>query len=123
MTPAQGAVAVAEVSKELNPDPEERPVITAAMSGRQPGTIIGDTKVVYTYQDLEGMFSIVSFTPEETMPLTYQGVRVQALAGVEFAVPKCFKDIYDKTRRPKTQMKKELADMGIKIDEGAGALL
>uniref|UniRef100_A0A6M3IHM4 Uncharacterized protein n=1 Tax=viral metagenome TaxID=1070528 RepID=A0A6M3IHM4_9ZZZZ len=130
MTTKEGAEAVAEVSREMSLEPGESPAITAAMAGVAPGTIVripgsikGDTKVIYTEEDLLRMFPLVTFTPEETLPLTFQGIRVQALAGVEFTVPKCFKDIYDRSRRPKTAMKKELADMGIKIDEGAGALL
>jgi hypothetical protein len=43
-------------------------------------------------------FPTVTFTPEETVPLTFNGVTVQAHAGVPMTVQKCFKEIYDKKR-------------------------
>jgi hypothetical protein len=43
-------------------------------------------------------FPTVTFTPEETVPLTFQGRTVQAYAGVPLTCPSCFKEIYDKKR-------------------------
>ena len=121
MTPLEAKEAVAEVAQEM--DDGIKPAITSLESGRQPGSIIGDTKVIYTYNDLVRMFPIVDFVPEANVPLTFQGVKVQAYAGVEMHVPKCFKDIYDKSRRRNPEMRRELRDMGIHIEEGAGTTI
>ncbi|KKL71581.1 hypothetical protein LCGC14_2093520 [marine sediment metagenome] len=81
-----------EVAAELLRDAEIK--VETTPTGRVPGLTIGATKTTYNYQDLVRMFPIVSFIPEETIPLTFQGVKVQAYVGIEMHVPKCFKDIF-----------------------------
>lgn len=103
---AQEAVAVVD---EIVDKAEER--VEQEPEQRVPGLAVGDTKTSYTYQDLCSMFPIVSFIPEETIPLTYNGVRVQALQGVEIHVPQCFKRLYDQHRR-ELRRKPSISDGG-----------
>lgn len=108
---------VAELEKEVEAKVQE------FKGKRIPGTIVGGTKVAYNYSDLVAMFPIVSFIPQETIPLTFQGVQVYAISSVEMHVPKCFKDIYDRHVREKSRPNK-LPEMGYfnTIELGAGAL-
>jgi len=108
-----------EVAAELLRDAEIK--VETTPTGRVPGLTIGATKTTYNYQDLVRMFPIVSFIPEETIPLTFQGVKVQAYVGIEMHVPKCFKDIYDNHRKEKRQIQKTLKEAGI-LDLGVGGL-
>jgi len=67
--------------------------------GAKPGDVVNGFKVAWTYDQMLKNFPIVTFTPEETVPLTWNGVKVQALAMVEMHVPEPFKEIYDRHRR------------------------
>lgn len=94
---------------------------TEGLHEGEPGTIRAGQKVSFTYAGLCKQFPIVTFTPEETILLTFQGVPFQAYAGIECHVPQCFKEIYDRHRRP-ANVGRELANLGIKVDAGAGGL-
>ena len=120
MTSKEAIDVLDEVRDEVDAKAE-----TEGLHEGEVGTIRHGNKVTPTYTSLCKQFPIVSFTPEETVPLNYQGVRFQALAGVECHVPKCFKDIYDNHRRlsARSRVNKELANMGINIDEGVGGLV
>lgn len=66
-----------------------------------PGTVIDRGKPTerikdWTEQDLKksGM-PIVTFTPMETIPIIWNGLRCQLIAGEEITTFKCFKDVYD----------------------------
>ena len=99
---------------------------SAGLHEGEIGTLRNGNKITPSYADLCKQFPIVSFTPEETIGLGFQGVRVQALAGIEMHVPKCFKDIYDNHRRSVTNSRKlnnELAQFGINVESGAGGIL
>jgi len=90
-----------------------------ATGERVPGKTVKGVKTMWTYQDLCNRFSMVSFIPDETIPLTYNGVKVWAFAGIEMKVPKPFQNIYEQHKaelRPRKPMD------GITIDLGAGAL-
>ena len=104
-----------ELQNKIEKQAESRP------AGRVPGMTLGSTKVTYTYQDLKRMFPIVTFTPEETITLTFQGVPVQAYADREMHVPECFKQIYDQHRREQRINTKQMQDLGIVVDLGVGA--
>lgn len=69
----------------------------------EPGSVINGEKVPTTYKYMvdhpEKYGPIVDFVPERTLPLFFNGVKVQAFAGLEMHVPKCFKDIYDRSGR------------------------
>jgi len=120
MTSGEGAVAVANVARKLN-DGEGEP-LTPEKTGRLPGTVIGDTKVIYTEADLNRMFPKVTFTPEVTMPISYQGVRYQLISNWEMTVPEPIKKIYDKHRQPNRQRDGQLHSEGIIVEKGAGKL-
>ena len=92
-TPTEAVVVLDELRAEA-----EHKAYTLT-TDKVPGMVIGGTKTTYTYQDLVRMFPIATFTPEETIPLTFQGVTVQAIAGYEMHVPECFKKIYENHRR------------------------
>ena len=95
--------------------------VDSEVKGRVPGLTHGSSKTTYTYQDLVAMFPIASFTPEETVPLTFQGITVQAFGGIEMHVPSCFKTIYDQHRKELRRIKETLREAGIQ-DLGAGGL-
>ena len=92
---------------------------------RVPGLTVGGTKTTWTYKDCEDKFPYVKFMAEETVPLTFQGVTVQAFAGFEMHVPECFKKIYDNHRKEARLASKDsykeagLRDLGPMV---AGAL-
>ena len=116
---AKTPMAAKEVLDELVEETEVK--IEAEPEGRKPGLTRGSSKTTYTYPDLCDMFPTVSFTPEETIPLTFQGVKVQAYDGIEMHVPRCFKTIYDHHRKELKQMKETLLEAGL-LDLGAGGL-
>ena len=101
-----------EATKVANETPKER----------VPGLIRGSTKTTYAYQDLCSMFPIVSFTPGETIPLTFQGVKVQAYENVEMHVPECFRSLYERHLREQRSNQKNLRELGIDVSLGAGTL-
>ena len=118
---------VKEVLEAAEQAVEER-VEKEVVVERRPGMIIDGEKIPYTYKWMCDNFEIVSFIPEETIPLCWNGVRVQALTNIEMHVPKPFKEIYDNSRRERGRapaaIKKEFEDRGYKsmVDTGAGAL-
>ena len=85
----------------------EKVAVAAAVSGeRQPGTIISDHqgrklgKVPWTMKEIERRFSLVEYTPVETLPVTWNGVSIQCFRGVSQLMPSCFRDILlDRARR------------------------
>lgn len=79
---------------------------------RMPGRRVKGQKTIWTYHDMVERFDIVDFTPEETIPLSWNGVKVQAYAGIEMHVPKPFYDLYNKHRREAASQK---APPGISI--------
>ena len=86
-----------QIVEEISSGADER--IQNESGDRQPGRIVDGQKTIYTYADLVHMFPLVKFTPEETIPLSFNGVRVQAFNGIEMTVPQCYKDIYDQHKR------------------------
>jgi len=101
--------------------------------GRRPGMTIGTDKVAWTVKDIRDLkdehgnqqFPDVTFIPERTIPLTWNGIRVQAIAGRELKVPKCFKDIYDRSIRVSIEAPQEderaLKERGYEAIARAGA--
>lgn len=90
----------------------------------KPGDVINGYKVAWTWGEMLKRFPIVTFTPEETIPLTWNGVRVQALSQIEMHVPQPFKAIYDQHRREMGRKVKIEGREGFDttIALGAGAL-
>ncbi len=70
---------------------------------RVPGLTIAGAKTSWTKRDLEEKFPLVTWTPEETIPLCFNGVHYQAFMGFEWVTPSCIKSIYDNHRKVKMQ--------------------
>ena len=86
---------------------------------RRPGKTVRGTKTAWTYNDMLERFPVVSFIPDETLPLTYQGVKHYCHAGIESHVPKPFYDIYNRRKR---ELQPKNPPPGILVELGAGAL-
>jgi len=56
------------------------------------GRVIG--RVPWTTDDIRRVFPMVTFTPFETLPVTFQGYTVQLVAGEEITCPSIFHGIY-----------------------------
>ncbi len=108
------------VIEEIKEEIEQK--VAEKKEGRVPGRIVAGSKTIYTYRDLCDMFPIVSFTPMETVPLSYQGVKVIAYAGIEMHVPQCFKEIYEQYSLNKTKILKSENLGGLQVWPGAGSL-
>lgn len=69
----------------------------------KPGMIVrhgkGKRKIPYTMKDLRELFPMVTFIPEENVPVTYNGITVYLQADQEVTIPSCFKTVYDDHRR------------------------
>ena len=85
----------------------------AEAQGMRPGTVIGtglaSQDVPWKESDLthpewgcvhpDGTPQYVTFTPNETIPVWYNGIRCQFIADEEITILKCFKDVYDERKR------------------------
>ena len=113
----------AELLSDLQADAEKQ-VEEHKGKGRVPGEIIGSNKTSYTKEDLDKIYGICVFTPEETLPVTLQGVRYQLIEGVEMMCPSEIKVIYDRHRRSLRSGNNALPSSGFDsvTELGAGAL-
>lgn len=89
---------------------------------RIPGQVVRGLKTPWTVRDIEARFPIVSFLPEETATITYNGVRYQFLADKEMHVPSIIRDTYLDSRRRTRAVGKELRALGIQVEAGVGGL-
>ncbi len=80
---------------------------------RTPGLTIAGAKTAWTKRDLEEKFPLVTWTPEETIPLCFNGVHYQAFMGFEWVTPSVIKTIYDNHRKVKMQQDNMLKDANI----------
>lgn len=69
-----------------------------------PGTVVGrgtgrSRKVPWTMADVRNVYPDTTFTPEETLVATFQGVSVQLISGQEITCPAVFKGLYDEHRK------------------------
>lgn len=117
VSPEEAKEVLEEIAEEVEKRVQETP------KERIPGATVGGSKTAYGYGDLVRMFPIVTFIPEETILLTYQGVPVQAYNGVEMHVPECFKKIYDNHRKElrehaRTIRAAGLIDLGVMPETG-----
>ncbi len=87
-----------------------------------PGQTVNGLKKPWTFEAIKKIFPIVSFIPEETICLTWNGVRQQCYSGVEMHTPKCFYDIYLRYRSETRKAAGALPrDMGFEVTIGIGA--
>ena len=94
-------------------------------AGRKPGQEIHGTKTPWTDADLVRIHGICEFTPEETTPVTVNGVRYQLVSGVSMVVPKIVRDVYTQSRRERAAAGKSLpkeSGFTTVVDLGVGAL-
>ena len=91
-------------------------------SDRTPGQIINGMKVPYTRHDLDRIYGIVEFTPDDTIPVTVQGIRYQLFAGVTMSAPKIIQKTYEDYKRQLRKGSDALRNLGVSVDAGAGAL-
>ena len=114
-----------EIIEDITPEIEKREA--TELGERIPGMVIDGEKVPYDYKYLvnhpEKFGPVIAFIPEVTVPLSFNGVRVQAISGVEMHVPKVFRDIYDNSRR-ELRNSGNMGNTGYinQINLGAGAL-
>ena len=107
--------AALKVSAEIKSTPLER----------QPGRVVHGLKTPWTHQDLVKAYGVMTFTPDDTMPITISGVIYQLIAGREMHVPK---KVYDRYREVKQQQRDSInsfpKDRGFDtfVLPGAGAL-
>ena len=89
-----------------------------------PGQIQAGRKKIYTRKDLDRLYGICEFTPDETIPVTFQGVRYQLLAGVTMSAPTIIRDIYENHKRELRRVGMTKSETGYEtiIAIGAGAL-
>ena len=113
-----------DILEELADTAEDSLIDEEGALVRMPGKVVGGTKTTWTYQDLVKMFPIVTFLPDETILLTFNGVSVQAIANLEMHVPKCFLDIFQRHKRELQSSGKALPERGYisEIGLGLGAL-
>lgn len=91
---------------------------------RIPGKKVAGTKTMWTKKDIADRWPVVTFVPEETVKVTFQGVIYQLLAGAENHVPQVIRDQYYMCKRQERMAGKSLPETGYvtTIDLGAGAL-
>ena len=74
---------------------------------RVPGAVVNGQKISWTRRDMDNYFPKVTFTPEEDLSVTYNGVGFRLLVGRETTVPKPIKVIYDDWRKSQRDLGNE----------------
>ena len=110
-----------EESKELL---GETTVETPVPTGRKPGQIIQGRKTIYTRRDLDNIYGLCEFTPDETIKVTVQGVPFQLIVGVSMIAPTIVKDIYEQHKKELRNAGKGFSESGYEsiVALGAGSL-
>jgi len=138
MTKLRKASATKRAAQDLRKlEPEEKAEVIAELSGKaaeavknkpevlSPGMIgPGGLKVAYSRKDLDRIYGICGFVPEETLPVTVHGVRYQLITGVPMMCPTIIRDTYLRHREILRTAAAGKFDTGFEtqIDLGAGAL-
>ena len=91
-------------------------------SDRTPGLIINGMKVPYTRHDLDRIYGIVEFTPDDTIPVTVQGIKYQLYAGVTMSAPKIIQKTYEDYKRQLRKGMDAVRALCVSVDAGAGPL-
>lgn len=92
---------------------------------RTPGATVEGSKIPFTEKDLIDIHGLYTFIPDDTRPITIQGVRVQLLKGYEITTAKCFYNYYQQCKREEDAAAYSLPkDTGFEtlINVGGGAL-
>lgn len=88
--------AIEAVSELLETVVEQK---EAESGERKPGVTIRGSKVPWTRGDVERAFPKVTFVPEESLPVTFNGITYRLTEGEDNTVPSCIKVIYDDHRK------------------------
>ena len=109
------------VLTELAKDTKQEAI--EATEERMPGKVVRGQKTSWTLKDVENIFPICEFTPDDTVQVTWNGVMIQFIAGCSQIMPTCFRDLYLETKRRTRASKPIMVSTGkIDIEPGAGAL-
>ncbi len=73
----------------------------AVEEDNRPGRHIGGEKVAWQESDLLERWDVVSFMPAETVPISFNGIRYQLIAGQEMHVPEVIVRLYNEHVRAK----------------------
>ena len=119
--------ALRELYEEVEGEIEERKKRTV---GRQPGEIVdrgkpSEHKEPWNLADIEKAFPQITFTPEETIPVTFQGHTWYLQTDNTVTVPSVIKGIYDEHRRLNRRTPTVLITPGgdaVHVSPGVGAL-
>lgn len=110
-----------EVLAQLTKDTEQEAI--EAKEERVPGKVVRGQKTPWTLKDIEDVFPVCEFTPDDTVKVTWNGVMLQFITGVSQLMPTCFRDQYLETKRRTRAIKPIMVSTGkINIEPGAGAL-
>ena len=88
---------------------------------RIPGRKVRGQKDVWTWRDILERFKddYTAIIPDETIPLTWNGVKIQLISGIETHLPKPF---YELWKAHKAALRPGKVPPGIVVEYGAGAL-
>ncbi len=91
-----------------------------AEDNNRPGMPVkGVGKVPWTMKEIEKVFPVVEYVPDETMPVTWNGVKIQCFAGVSQLMPSCFRDVMENRKRKMRRVNENVRNLGITIQSGA----
>ncbi len=107
-------VAVSELVEKVAEEQESN-------QDRVPGKVIRGVKTPWTVKEMDKAYGIITFTPEETIPITVSGIKFQLFADREITCPSIVKWTYDDYRKRTRGIGRDLAGRGI-VKMGGGAL-
>ena len=81
---------------------------------KKPGQVIQGLKTPWHDKEATNLDGVIEFTPTETVPFTWNGIRYQFLNGVSMAIPKTVYEEYRRLRREgfRDSNRKQLPDLG-----------
>ncbi len=91
----------------------------------RPGRHIGGEKIAWKESDLLERWPVVAFVPSETLPISFNGIRYQMIAGRECHVPSVIVRQYNDRVKAKTDPAKDLLQgtgFNTVVELGAGPL-
>ena len=80
---------------------------------RRPGMKIRGQKIPWSRRDVEEAFPPVTFIPDETIRVTWNGIVYQLIADQEVTVPSCIKTVYDDSK-----LRRRQSARGVRTDYG-----
>ena len=99
--------------------PKEKEVNVGVLEKVKPGTVVGNRKTPWTMQDIAKLPK-VTFTPDENVTVTFNGLAYYLVADKEVVVPENIKFIYDEYKR--SSRRAGTPPPGIEFHPGVGGL-